>query len=664
MHPLRVSAVLTVILLFFYGGWATAQSPEPRASSELPRQVYPAPDTAEITALLREAQEKQYSDPAAAEELLDNALQQSRLMGYHDGAVWALFGKAGLCVNKGAYAESRKHFREAYTHCLHANQSKLLLPTFHSNMAMTYVFQGNYSLAMYYYYVALQENKSGGLKEACLSVLIYGNLAGLLIELKQYEQARYYLALGEKTGNRYLCRRSLAYVLNNKGNLLLESNDYKGAEACYHKSLELGREIRDVSIQQAALSNLGHLCLRRNQPGAALTHLEEAMALNRQANPFYAAVEPLYLLGNAYAQLGKYDQAEATLKTAVQKAQSLSVQGNLAEAYKSLARICEATGRHTEALAHWHKYIEVKDSLVTREKIETINQLEVRYRTLQKDRELAEKELLISRQQARLGRKNVWLTGISAGAVLLAVSWVFLYRAGRQRQRLQDERIRNLEQQQQIAVLQAMVSGEEKERSRIGRELHDGIGGMLSALKMNLSLVSNSHKDENEAEVFRRVYRLLDETTAEVRKTAHNLMPEMLFRHGLAAALAIFCDNISQGNTLTIDFQSYGNLEDLDDGMKLSIYRTVQELVQNIARHADATEALVQVSRHQQMVSISVEDNGKGFDVATTGSGIGLQNLQSRTRALNGSFSLLSEKGLGTKVYIEFNLQQWSRSAT
>jgi signal transduction histidine kinase len=625
---------------------------------ELPQERLPVfkPDTGDIQRLIREAQKRQYTSPEAAAELLDQALHQSRLIGYHDGAAWALFARAGLSIDKGAYVESRDYFRQAYQHCRNAIFDKELLSVCYSNMALTYVFQGNYALAMYYYYTAIEENRNKSIRATCLTVLIYGNLAGILADLGQSKQARYYLEAGEKAGYRFGCRRSLAYLLNNKGNLLLDQNEYEAAEECYRKSLELGTEVNDAPVRQAALANLGHLWLKQSQPEAALPYLEQALQLNRQANPYYATLEPLYLLGNTYAQLKQYKQAESLLKTAIQKAQDLSVQGNLPEAHKSLAGIYEITDRPREALTQLKKYILLKDSLMNMKKTDAINQLEIKYRTAEKDRELTAQQLLISRQQIRLGRKNLWIISIAAGALLLAVSWGFLYRGHRQKQRLHQERIRNLEQQKKIELLQATVSGEEKERSRIGRELHDGIGGMLSAVKMNFSIIQNTYPGIEKDEVFHRVFRLLDETAGEVRKTAHNLMPEMLFRHGLHEALAIFCESISHGNQLHIDFQSYGDLETLRDEMKLTIYRAVQELVQNIIKHAGASDALVQLSRHDHILSISVEDNGSGYDPARTKDGLGLQSLRSRVIAMNGTFSLVSDAGSGTKAYIEFDL--------
>src|SRR5690606_2739960 len=109
---------------------------------------------------------------------------------------------------------------------------KELLPLCYSNMALTYVFEGNYALAMYYYYTAIGENRNKSIRATCLTVLIYGNLAGILIDLGQLRQAEYYLETGEKMGYRFGCRRSLAYLLNNKGNMLLDQNEYKAAEEC------------------------------------------------------------------------------------------------------------------------------------------------------------------------------------------------------------------------------------------------------------------------------------------------------------------------------------------------------------------------------------------------------------------------------------------------
>src|SRR5690606_7365869 len=140
-----------------------------------------------------------------------------------------------------------------------------------------------------------------------------------------------------------------------------------------------------------------------------------------------------------------------------------------------------------------------------------------------------------------LGRKNTWIWITSLSILLLGITIILLYRNNRHKQYLQEEKIRVLMQEQEIKLLKAMMTGEEKERTRLGRGWHDGVGGLLSAIKINLSTMRIHNQTLAETEHFRNVLELVDEATGELRKTAHNLMPEVLLKGGITEAVNNFC---------------------------------------------------------------------------------------------------------------------------
>jgi signal transduction histidine kinase len=231
-----------------------------------------------------------------------------------------------------------------------------------------------------------------------------------------------------------------------------------------------------------------------------------------------------------------------------------------------------------------------------------------------------------------------------------------LYRSSWHQKRFQEEKFRNLEQEQEIGQLRAMMKGEEKERIRIAQDLHDGIGGMLASIKMNLSTISQEQSELRILPSFIKVSGMLNETATEVRKTAHNLMPDALSKQDLRAALLQYCENSSSA-TLHIDLQ-YDVAEQINKDAELFIYRIVQELVQNMVKHAKATYAVIQLMLHNNSLSITVEDNGIGFDTTLPVKGSGLQNMNKRVETLQGYISISSGKGKGTTVHIEFDFNK------
>src|SRR5690606_38480546 len=153
---------------------------------------------------------------------------------------------------------------------------------------------------------------------------------------------------------------------------------------------------------------------------------------------------------------------------------------------------------------------------------------------------------------------------------------------------------------------------------------------------------------------FRKTEFLIDEISKEVRKAAHNLMPDVLLHHNLPEAVKIFCSNTLRENSIHFEVIASGTFDRLDPDFLLSSYRIIQELIQNILKHASASEVLVQFQKIKNILSITVEDNGKGFDPALKTAGIGLNNIATRVKGYNGKLSIDSKTDVGTSVYIEF----------
>jgi signal transduction histidine kinase len=199
------------------------------------------------------------------------------------------------------------------------------------------------------------------------------------------------------------------------------------------------------------------------------------------------------------------------------------------------------------------------------------------------------------------------------------------------------------------------MQGEERERSRIAKDLHDGVAGMLAAVKMHFSSISLSLGGVLQTEGYQQGIRLLDEASQEVRKTSHNLMPEVLLRHGLDEALRRYCGSINNSSKLVMQYDSFGESGRFVDSFELSVYRIVQELLNNIVKHSGASESIVQLSFQPGFLSITIEDNGIGLSKGSlVKDGMGLHSLRSRIQAINGKIELDSDTGSGVNAYLEF----------
>jgi signal transduction histidine kinase len=262
-------------------------------------------------------------------------------------------------------------------------------------------------------------------------------------------------------------------------------------------------------------------------------------------------------------------------------------------------------------------------------------------------------------QALTIRQKNI-MNGILTGVVLIImVTGGLFYRNYRQRQLLQQQTIRELQTERQLLATDAVLQGQEDERSRLARDLHDGLGGILSGAKFTFdAMKDNMIMTAENQKAFSRGMDLLETSIRELRRVAHNMMPESLVRTGLPQAVRDLCADYQQHH-VNIIYQEYG-LDDVQfkQSVSITVYRIIQELLNNALRHAQASAIIVQLSYHNNLLQLTVEDNGKGFSKQQTSPsrGMGWANIRSRVEYLNGTIDMNSSEGKGTSVTITLPL--------
>jgi signal transduction histidine kinase len=217
------------------------------------------------------------------------------------------------------------------------------------------------------------------------------------------------------------------------------------------------------------------------------------------------------------------------------------------------------------------------------------------------------------------------------------------------------------ENEKKLLSLTSILQGQEEERSRMAKDLHDGLGGMLSGIKLNLSAMKgNLVIQENDVRLFSKSISQLDDAITEMRRIAHNMMPEALLKFGLVEALQDYCDSINESKAVRMKFTALGINEKLTQSTEVTLYRIIQELVNNSLKHAAAKNIFIQLNKHPKGISLSVEDDGKGFNAAEAinKKGAGLQNVQTRVDYLKGTMSIDSTAGNGSSINIEIPVSE------
>ena len=320
------------------------------------------------------------------------------------------------------------------------------------------------------------------------------------------------------------------------------------------------------------------------------------------------------------------------------------------------------TGDYKKSYDYLRQYITISDSLNSEDAKEKITMMEVRFRVEGKEKEIDQLKSVQKIQQLSIRQKTTLNYVLIGSAAALLIILLLGYRNYRSRQKLQQAKIDELETEKQLAATEAVLKGEEQERTRLAKDLHDGLGGMLSGIKFSLSnMKENLIMTPDNAKAFARSIDMLDSSIKEMRRVAHNMMPEVLVKYGLEKALKEFCSEIDRSGAISVSYQSVGmNNAGIEQTTAVTIYRIVQELVNNAIKHAQAKNLLVQLhqAEKERLLAITVEDDGKGFDVASLkqSGGMGWHNIENRVEFLKGKLDIQSGVGKGTSVMIEFNI--------
>lgn len=332
---------------------------------------------------------------------------------------------------------------------------------------------------------------------------------------------------------------------------------------------------------------------------------------------------------------------------------------------RNLVNVEEALGNKNKAFSLLKEYVALADTVNKKQTNIKLNLIEQKYEHEKKEREIVELKAENQLKSAALKYNKAMLTFtviVSLCLLVLLALACLLYRNKqrlvRQHSLLHEEQLMRMKKEQQISFFNAMIQGQEQERKRLASDLHDGLGGLLSNIKLLLSKNPCLGDTATAQEQHQVILSKLDSAVNELRRIARNMMPETLLRFGLVVALRDFCEDLERTG-IKISLQTYGFSPQDDKNQQIMVYRILQELIHNAVRHANAKNIIVQCIQNEEKVYITVEDDGQGFDMQdqVVTKGIGLHNVRNRVAYLNGKLDIQSEKSIGTTINIEFNVQ-------
>ena len=475
------------------------------------------------------------------------------------------------------------------------------------------------------------------------------NIGWAFMELNQFEKAigHFKQALAVIQANNLPDRYATIY--NNIGSCYGSLGQYDSSAKYAQRGITVARQFNDMAALANGLNILGTFLTKQGRYEEALAAFLEAKPIREKAGDPWFIVSDLAQIADLQATLGDTAEGIRNCMAAIDLAEKHALTAKLPLIYAALVHNYEVAGNYKAAAAIYKRSNALKDTLYARADPAALAEIQTRYET-------EKKELQIQQQQFAISQRNYWISGIVAALLLGALLLFNWFRRSRLKQEtmLQSEIIR----QQQLST-KAVLEAEERERQRIAKDLHDGIGQILSAAKMNLSAIETElpFNGENQKAKFNTIIELVDESCREVRIVSHNMMPNVLLKVGLAAAVREFIDKVDN-NVLKIKLYDEGLHDRLDTNVETILYRVIQECVNNVIKHAAATHLNISLIKDGDGISATIEDNGVGFDTLNGSryKGIGLKNICTRIEYLKGTVDFDSRPGNGTLVAIHVPL--------
>lgn len=467
----------------------------------------------------------------------------------------------------------------------------------------------------------------------------YMDLGAIFMNYKDYSKAGDYFtkAIDILRNDQLSGKPVLAECYINLAKVRLFENDPAAAEGPLQNAFRILTAAGDSSYLPFYYTISGMYYIRLKQWEKALKDLHEGLAMAERQQRVYDMLSLQYQLYEAYQQQGNLNMAKATLEKAYVSYQRFPLADNRKTLLYELAKTDAALGNYKPAFTRLMEYAQLSDSLFAEKTAKEIAALEARHQAAEN-----EKKLLRLQNKSQLQQLLLYFSG---GVVaLLAVFFLYVYRQRKKRDA----------QQLQIQIARARLEGEERERRRLARDLHDGLGGMLAGVKLNLSAFGHDKENGQQADL-QKVIGQLDDSVHELRRIARNMMPETLLRSGLSRALEDLCKWMDN-DRMHVEYALLDLPEEMPHSQKIDIYRIVQELLANAAKHSGAQEVFLQCSGRGNRFYITVEDNGAGLPENPAGEGMGLANIRSRVEYMQGKMELDSRAGEGTIINIEINV--------
>lgn len=598
----------------------------------------------------------------------------------------ALNIKASIYALKNDFSNATKFYLDAADLFEKVNQP-YSTAMMYNNIGLMYNNTNNKKAALQYLQKGLKFCELNKLEKP--KALIHINLANLFITEGNLD-----LALENALKADALCLKlnmkiEQAVNANLIGAVYFYQNNFNKALEFYRLSYQLSLDTKDEHSQNIALNNIGEVLALQKNPETIATlqspekyfgNIKDYVSLQQTYTYYTTYYRNIKDAENTIKFLDKLRNVDSKLNDSLQRksivfyqtkyetqqkenkiqllsksdsiknlkifSQELAINKNILQLVRQKLALSGAQLQMVEdslQISIQSKTI-LKNQLETAQKQEKINVL---------SKEALAQELALKEKEIAITQKNYAIASILGLSAIL-----FLIGFGIYRKKQSDQKAFLVAQQnkQRELLTKAVIEAEESERKRIASDLHDGVGQLFSAVKMNLNGLLDRIEINKEEDKFlaEKTMALVDESCKEVRVISHKMMPNFLLKSGISSDIKSFIEKIDE-TALKIVFESNGFKEQLEFNEEIILYRVIQELINNVIKHAKANELKIVLQKNKQFIEVKIADNGIGFDYenAISKGGLGLKNILVRIEYLKGSVQFLTLNPHGTEVVIQ-----------
>ncbi len=578
-------------------------------------------DSAKVQTLIRLGQQYETNTPDLALYYYTAAGKLSKQLGYTQGILRYIANYTAVLNVQGKFTESLKLNLEAIHIARNSHLQRSLMRAL-INTGAVYQYTEHYQQAVSYYLQALPLADSIGTSQE--RSIIYGNLCGIYRNLQQplsaLRYARLALSFGEKNNDDY----AVAMGCNNLANCLKDLGKIKEGIGYLERARKLGLKLNDDNTQETALINLGDAYLSLKQPANYLPAYKEALPLARKIGDVSGECFALHGIALGLFFQRQYKPAEELLKTSIAFAKKNDQKEVWSRMLLLMSDVQIALGRTEASQDYRGQYDSVSNAVLNAPLLKNIQELETRYGVEKKQRQLLQKDL-------QLANKQRWLIFSLAGLALLALVFVLVYR-----------NYQTLRAKQETLRIKAMLDGEQQERRRISREMHDDMGsGLTRLLFLSRSLMNNNETGQKISDAVGGLISKMNEVIWMMNNERDTL-------ESLIAYLRASCGEMLDAAGIAMDFSAADTLPDiiLPQEIRRNIYLAVKEAVHNAIKHSGAGKVVIQVSADQEL-TVTVRDDGGGFAEKTGKiTGNGLDNMRHRMESIGGTIKVAGESGV------------------